>query len=166
MTKFDQIKHGLDDENKIFGKRESRDFRITCFIVFFLWRPFSHIDHFCSAINHIPFVIKFHRYSFTLSNSKMTFWREAGLTYLRYSSVAASALRKVVRADKVKIDPNRETSTIRVSGPKKQAQSWFPHNLCSSNVRQFDRTLPIKSLWIILKFDVKLCYKCRLLSKF
>lgn len=56
----------------------------------------------------------------------MSNWRAAGLTYLRFSNIAASAVRKIIKPDgKVKVDPMRETATIQVSGPKKAVTQWW-----------------------------------------
>jgi len=45
---------------------------------------------------------------------KMTYWRAAGLTYLRFSRIAAIQLRKSLKPEQ-KVDPLRESSTIKVS---------------------------------------------------
>lgn len=42
----------------------------------------------------------------------MTYWRQAGLTYLQFSQIAARAVRRALKADK-RPDPMREQSTIK-----------------------------------------------------
>ena len=42
----------------------------------------------------------------------MTYWRQAGLTYLQFSKIAASLVRKAVQADK-RGDAIRATSTLK-----------------------------------------------------
>lgn len=42
----------------------------------------------------------------------MTYWRQAGLTYLQFSRIAASIVRQVVKEDK-KADALRATSTLK-----------------------------------------------------
>lgn len=56
----------------------------------------------------------------------MTYWRNVGLTYLRYSRIAAQQVRKSLKAD-AKRDPLRDTSTIKISykAEQKWNQSWF-----------------------------------------
>jgi len=44
----------------------------------------------------------------------MTYWRTAGLTYLRYSTIAAKQVRRAVKAD-LRPDLIRETSTIKIA---------------------------------------------------
>lgn len=44
----------------------------------------------------------------------MTFWRNAGLSYLRYSRIAAQQVRKSLKAE-VRTDAQRDTSTIKIS---------------------------------------------------
>lgn len=43
----------------------------------------------------------------------MTYWREAGLTYLQFSSVAARALRRALKPEKKGDFSLRESSTIK-----------------------------------------------------
>lgn len=50
----------------------------------------------------------------------MTYWRQAGLSYLRYSRIAAQQVRKSLKADS-KVDPIKDTSTIKVSFKAKEA---------------------------------------------
>jgi len=45
----------------------------------------------------------------------MTYWRAAGLSYLRYSRVAAQQLRSSLKPE-LKQDLIRATSTIKISG--------------------------------------------------
>jgi hypothetical protein len=42
----------------------------------------------------------------------MTYWRNAGLTYLQFSRLAAAVVRQAVREDK-KADAIRATSTLK-----------------------------------------------------
>lgn len=56
-------------------------------------------------------LIKLHPNQTTI---KMTYWRNVGLTYLRYSRIAAQQVRKSLKAD-AKRDPLRDTSTIKIS---------------------------------------------------
>ncbi|KAH9389042.1 ATP synthase subunit epsilon, mitochondrial [Tyrophagus putrescentiae] len=54
------------------------------------------------------------------TTSTMTYWRQAGLSYLRYSRIAAQQVRKSLKADS-KVDPIKDTSTIKVSFKAKEA---------------------------------------------
>lgn len=51
----------------------------------------------------------------------MTYWRQAGLTYLRYSRIAAQQVRKSLLAEK-KPDPIKDTSTIKLSFKGKELE--------------------------------------------
>lgn len=42
----------------------------------------------------------------------MTYWRQAGLTYLQFSRIAASLVRKAVQQDK-RGDATRASSTLK-----------------------------------------------------
>ena len=42
----------------------------------------------------------------------MTYWRQAGLTYLQFSRIAAELVRQAVKQDK-KADPGRTLSTLK-----------------------------------------------------
>ncbi|KAJ8327611.1 hypothetical protein BDV3_003412 [Batrachochytrium dendrobatidis] len=45
----------------------------------------------------------------------MSYWRKAGLSYLKYANVSASALRSVLKADAKIIANRREDTGIKVS---------------------------------------------------
>lgn len=49
----------------------------------------------------------------------MSYWRQAGLTYLQFSRIAASVVRNGVKKE-VKADPMRATSTIKISKSAKE----------------------------------------------
>jgi hypothetical protein len=49
----------------------------------------------------------------------MTYWREAGLTYLQFSRIAASLVRRAVKKDKPIDVAAREATFIKRIGEKK-----------------------------------------------
>ncbi len=50
---------------------------------------------------------------FSQKQSKMTYWREAGFTYLKYSNIAAKALRSVLKAEPKALAMKREEVLLR-----------------------------------------------------
>ena len=59
-----------------------------------------------------------HLVPITSNRAKMTYWRNVGLSYLRYSRIAAQQLRRAIKAEKQ--DPVKDTSTIKLNFKAKE----------------------------------------------